>query len=190
MELPENNQEPAANVQTSAMEDAPPARRTVWTRKQQIIRLMWGTLGKAVWVLCPCMRSRILRMFGASIGSGCQLARRIEITIPWNLQMGNNCKVAEHAILYNLGKITLGDNVRIDTRAHLCAGTHDMRDTTFPLLRPPISIGDNCYIGVDAYLAPDVSLGPNTIVHARTSVYKSNDGNEELQGNPAKVVTQ
>jgi putative colanic acid biosynthesis acetyltransferase WcaF len=127
-------------------------------------------------------------MFGATIGRGCSFARRIEITIPWNLSMGDDCHVAEHAILYNLGPITLGNGVRIDTRAHLCAGTHDMRDTTFPLMRPPISVGDDSFIGVDAYLAPGITLGANTIVHPRASVYKSFDGNVELQGNPARVM--
>jgi putative colanic acid biosynthesis acetyltransferase WcaF len=189
METSENNQDAQAEVQTSAMEAAPPKRRTVWTSKQRIIRLMWGTIGKAVWTICPCLRSWILRRFGATIGSNCEFARNIEITIPWNLTMGDHCKVAEHAILYNLGTITLGNNVRIDTRAHLCAGTHDMRDTTFPLLRPPITVHDDSYIGVDAYIAPDVTLGPNTTVYARASVYKSSNGNVALQGNPAKERT-
>ena len=190
MEPTEINNEHTTNSRTSAMEEAPPARRTMWTRKQQIVRILWGTLGKFIWVVFPDLRSWILRRFGATIGTDCAFARRIEITIPWNLHMGNNCRGAEHAILYNLGQITIGDSVRIDTRAHLCAGTHDMRDTTFPLLRPPISLGDGCYIGVDAYIAPDVTLGSNTIVHARASVYKSYDGNVELQGNPAREVQQ
>ena len=91
-------------------------------------------------------------------------------------------------ILYTLGTITLGDNVQVDTKAHLCAGSHDMRDTTFPLTRPPISIGDDCFIGIDAYIAPDVAIGPNTIVHPRASVYGNVDGNCALQGNPARVI--
>lgn len=70
----------------------------------------------------------------------------------------------------------------------MCAGTHDMRDTTFPLMRPPIAVGDDSFIGVDAYLAPGITLGANTIVHPRASVYKSYDGDVELQGNPARAM--
>ena len=174
------------NKQSAAMEKAPPQRKTVWTFKQKIVRLLWGTVGKLMWWVLPSFRSRLIRTFGGKIGKNCSFAKSVEITIPWNLIAGDGCKVASHVILYSLGTITLGNNVRIDTRAHLCAGSHDMRDTTFPLTRPPIFIGDNSYIGVDAFIAPNVSLGEQTIVHPRASVYKNFDGNVELTGNPAK----
>ena len=184
----ENTTKSIAETQKSAMEEAPPQRRTVWTPKQKIIRLLWGTIGRTIWVFLPCSRSSVLRLFGAKIGRGCTFARSVEIIIPWNLKMGNNCQVSERVILYTLGTITLGDNVLIDTKAHLCAGSHDMRDTTFPLTRPPISIGSDSFIGIDAYIAPNVSLGANTKVHPRASVYRSFDDGCELQGNPARVV--
>lgn len=173
---------------SAAMQDAPPARRTVWTTKQRIIRLLWGTAGKFIWTFCPCARSAVLRLFGAKIGRGCSFARTVEIVVPWNLVVGDECHVAEQVILYTLGTITLGQRVRIDTRAHLCAGSHDMRDTTFPLIRPPISIGDDSFIGVDAYISPNISLGANTIVYPRASVYKNYDGDVSLQGNPARPI--
>jgi len=171
-----------------AMEEAPPQRRTIWTTRQRIVRLLWGTIGRAIWIVSPRARPSILRIFGARIGRGCTFARRVEVTIPWNLIIGDECHIAEHVILYSLGTITLGNRVRIDTRAHLCAGTHDMRDSTFPLLRPPISIGDDCFIGVDAYIAPNISLGKNTIVHPRASVYRNFADGTSLQGNPARAI--
>ncbi|MBC8309363.1 MAG: putative colanic acid biosynthesis acetyltransferase [Planctomycetes bacterium] len=184
----DNSTQNIAETQKTAMEQAPPQRRTVWTRKQKVVRLLWGTFGRILWVFLPHARSSVLRLFGAKIGRGCTFARSVEIIIPWNLKMGNNCHFSEHVILYTLGTISLGDDVRIDTKAHLCAGSHDMRDTTFPLTRPPISIGSDSFIGIDAYVAPNVSLGENTIVHPRASVYRSFDGGCELQGNPARVV--
>jgi putative colanic acid biosynthesis acetyltransferase WcaF len=189
MESTEQKSNPKESNQTVAMEKAPPKRRTVWTTKQRLVRLCWGTFGRLFWVLCPCWRSQILRFFGAKIGKGCTFSRQIEIVIPWNLVVGDDCHIGEYVILYTLGTITLGSRVRIDTRAHLCAGTHDMRDTTFPLLCPPISVGDDSFIGVDAYIAPDISLGANTIVHPRASVYKSFQDGVELQGNPAKIIS-
>ena len=171
------------------MEQTPPKRKTVWTLKQRIIRFLWGTLGKLMWCVFPCCRSGLIRLFGGSIGKNCSFARSCEITIPWNLIMGDDCKIASHVILYSLGTITLGNNVRVDTRAHLCSGSHDMRDTTFPLTRPPIFIGDFSYIGVDAFIAPNVSLGEHSVVHPRASVYKNFDGHVELIGNPAKEMS-
>jgi putative colanic acid biosynthesis acetyltransferase WcaF len=186
MESNEKNQD--VQSRTKAMEKAPPTRRTAWPIVQLFLRVIWGTFGFVLWTTLPFCRSFLLRVFGAKVGRGCTFSRTVQITIPWNLIIGNDCHFADHSILYSLGIITLGNNVRIDTRAHLCAGSHDMKDTTFPLVRPPISVGDGSFIGVDAYVAPGVSLGSNVIVHPRTSVYRSFEDSVELLGNPAKVV--
>jgi len=184
----ENNENNRDLQRTSAMEKAPPRRRTAWPIVQLFLRVLWGTVGWFLWVLFPFCRSLLLRIFGAKVGKNCTFARTVQITIPWNLVIGNDCHFAEHCILYSLGTITLGDRVRVDTRAHLCAGSHDMKDTTFPLTRPPISVGEDSFIGVDAYIAPSVSLGAHTIVHPRASVYGSFDSPVELMGNPAKAL--
>jgi len=60
MEHTKINQEQSTSTQSSAMEEAPPARRTMWTRKQQIVRILWGTLGKFIWVVFPGTPSMIL----------------------------------------------------------------------------------------------------------------------------------
>ena len=188
MHSTESTSKKEAVSQTRAMEKAPPQRRTVWTLKERIIRLLWGTVGRLFWCLLPVFRSTLINLFGGKVGKGCTFARSVEVTIPWNITMGDDCHVANHVILYSLGPITLGNHVRIDTRAHLCAGSHDMRDTTFPLTKPPISIGDDSFIGVDAYISPNITLGANTIVYPRASVYKNYDGDVSLQGNPARSI--
>ena len=173
--------------QQEAMSTAPPARRSAWTTRQKIIRLLWGTLGRLGWQAAS-LRPTMLRLFGGTVGSGCRLARRVDIAIPWNITLGDDVIVHERAILYSLGMITIGSGTIIDVRAHLCAGSHDMRDTRFPLTRPPITIGARNRIGVDVYLAPDVTLGDDCVVHHRASVYKSFPTGSELRGNPARIV--
>ncbi|MDP7008217.1 MAG: hypothetical protein QGI78_01445 [Phycisphaerales bacterium] len=175
-------------AQSKAMEAAPPTRRTVWSPLELLIRIVWSTLAHVVWVFVPPLRSTLLRLFGAKVGKKCSFARTVKIIIPWNLEIGDHCNFADEVILYSLGPIIIGDNVRIDTRAHLCAGTHDMKDTTFPLLRPPISIGNDTFIGIDAYIAPNVVVGNKCTIWPRTSVFKSCDNEAELSGNPARVV--
>jgi putative colanic acid biosynthesis acetyltransferase WcaF len=178
----------AADANAERMAAAPPARRSVWTPKQKLVRLAWGTLGRWLWVLVPGARSRVLRAFGAKVGRDCRFHRRVEITIPWHLDLGDGVIVGEGAILYGLGMITIGSNTVLDYGAHLCAGSHDMRDPRFPLTRPPITIGANCTVGIDAYVSPGVTIGDDVVVWARASVYKDVPGGVTVRGNPAQVV--
>jgi putative colanic acid biosynthesis acetyltransferase WcaF len=164
----------------------PPARRSVWTFRQKVIRLIWSTFGRALWISFPRLRPWLIRRFGGGVGPGCRFARSVDIAIPWNLRVGSNVEVGRDVILYALGVITLGDGVVIDDLAHLCAGTHDHTDSRFPLLRPPITIGPGTFIGIDAYIAPDVTLGAGCRVWPRASVYRSFGDGVELRGNPAR----
>lgn len=170
---------------TDAAPHPPPARRSTWTSRQKLVRVAWGVLGRPLWVLLPGARSGLLRWFGARVGAECRFGRDVAITIPWTLDIGDGVEVADRAILYSLGPIRIGDRTRIDVRAHLCAGTHDMNDSRFPLLRPPIEIGADCVIGLDAYVGPDVVLGDGVTVAPRASVFRSFAGPGTLAGTPA-----
>jgi putative colanic acid biosynthesis acetyltransferase WcaF len=174
-------------VQGEAMKASPPVRRTAWTSRQRIVRLLWATVGRVLWQV-PAFRSSVLRLFGGTVGARCRFARSVQITIPWNTIVGDDVQIGERVILYGLGPIRIGSGCVIDVRAHFCAGSHDMRDTRFPLTRPPITIGEKCFIGVDAYIAPDVELGSGCRVQHRASVYKSFPAGTTLEGNPARSV--
>jgi len=174
---------------TTSTPHPPPARRSVWTTRQKVVRVLWGTIGRAAWLLLPGLRPGLLRLFGARIGRRCRFAGAVEIAIPWNLHFGDDVVVAPGVILYGLGPITVGSGTVLDYRAHLCAGTHDMRDSRFPLLRPPVTVGARCLVGVDAFVGPGVELGDDVRVHPRASVYRSFAGPGELAGTPAARVT-
>lgn len=171
-----------ANVR--AVLSAPPARRSPWTRHQKLVRLAWGTIARPVWWLVPGLRPALIRAFGGRVGTGCRIARDVEITIPWNVSLGDRVRIGERAILYSLGPITIGDDTVLDYAAHVCAGTHDFTDTRFTLLKVPITIGARCFVGIDAYLAPGITLGDGCVVLPRASVYKSFGEGTTIGGNP------
>ncbi|USN99865.1 MAG: putative colanic acid biosynthesis acetyltransferase [Phycisphaeraceae bacterium] len=160
----------------------------MWTPRQKLVRLVWDTAGRLLWVLLPAGRPGLLRLFGGACGPGCVFARRVAIMIPWNLRCGARVRVSDGAILYALGPVTIGDDTVIDRDAHLCGGTHDMTDSRFPLAKTPITIGARCVIGADAYIGPDVVLGDDCRVWPRASVYRSFPDGSRLRGNPAKPV--
>lgn len=134
-------------------------------------------------------RRFILRCFGAKIGKGARFRPSVWIEMPWNIEAGELCAVGDYAILYSLGKIRIGKLVVISQYAHLCAGTHDYRHTSFPLITPPIDIGDEAWVAADAFVGPGVTVGARAVVGARSTVVKDVPPNQVVVGNPARVVS-
>lgn len=133
-------------------------------------------------------RAFLLRVFGAKIGGHTTIRRTAKVYIPWNLSMGDWSSLGDHTIVYSLGQITIGDRTSVSQYAHLCAGTHDYRRKDMPLLCPPITIGDDCWIATDAFVGPGVTIGDRSVIGARSSVYKDIPPGKVAVGNPAKPI--
>jgi len=162
-----------------------------WSRKELAGRVLWD-LAHPLFALSPRpfwgWRRVLLRRFGAHVGHDVHIYPTALISIPWNLSIGDESAVGERAILYALGPITIGRRATISQGAHLCAGTHDYRAPTMPLLKRPIAIGDESWVCADAFIGPGVTVGQRTIVGARAVVMKSFGPSLVLGGNPARVL--
>jgi putative colanic acid biosynthesis acetyltransferase WcaF len=133
-------------------------------------------------------RRLLLRLFGAKIGVGVRVRPSANIEMPWNLNLADGVVIGDHAILYSLGPITIGQRTVVSQYAHLCAGTHDYRDPDFPLLRPPITVGAGVWIAADAFIAPGVAIGDRAVVAARATVVKDVPPDQVVGGNPARFI--
>lgn len=164
-----------------------------YTRREQMGRVAWAFVWPA-FALSPRpfwgWRRFLLRGFGAKIGQDVHIYPSVRIIIPWNLEIGDQTAVGDRAILYSLGKITLGNRVTISQGAHLCAGSHDWRKPDRPLTKPPITIEDDVWVCADAFIGPGVSVGQGVIVGARSVVMKSVVEFHVVVGNPAQVLKQ
>ncbi len=197
-QLPAPPQTDRAPIETAAPTPVPPKKdapfRSPWTLKQNIGRALWMISSAVLFRLSfhnwYAWRRLLLRLFGARIGRGVRIRPSVKIEIPWNLTIDDQAVVGDHAILYCLGQIHIGHRVVISQYAHLCAGTHDFDDPTFPLVKPPITIGDNCWIAADVFVGPGVIVGANTVVGARSSVFKTLPENVIAAGSPAKVLKE
>lgn len=166
-------------------------RASKWTAKEQAGRVAWALL-HPVFALSPRpfwgWRRMLLRLTGARVGQGVHIHPSVRITIPWNLTLGNDTSVGDRAILYALGPITIGERATISQGAHLCAGSHDWRDPTMPLTKPPIVVGDEAWICADAFIGPGVNVGDRAIVGARGVVMSDVDPDAVVVGNPARLI--
>lgn len=162
-----------------------------WTRRELAGRVLWGLAAPLFW-LSPRpfwgWRTALLRLYGARIGVRAHVYPSARITIPWNVELGDNCAIGDRAILYALGPITIGPRTTISQGAHLCSGSHDWRDPAFPLVKPPIHIGADVWICADAFVGPDVTIGDGAIVGARAVVMKNVAPAAIVAGNPAREI--
>ncbi|MEM9347284.1 MAG: WcaF family extracellular polysaccharide biosynthesis acetyltransferase [Planctomycetota bacterium] len=163
-----------------------------WSFKGKVARAIWMTIGSKLFRFSfhnwYRYRRILLRLFGAKIGKNVVIRPSAHIEIPWTLHIDDNASIGDKAIIYSLGMIHIGKRAIISQYAHLCAGTHDYTDHTFKLLRTPITIGDDCWVGTDAFIGPGVTIGTLSVVGARSSVYKNVPPGKVAVGNPAKII--
>lgn len=163
-----------------------------WTRKQLLGRALWEYIGAPLFAFTPrpvwVVRRMLLRMFGARIAHGVHIFPSVRIAVPWNLEIGQNAAVGDRAILYSLGTISIGAAVTISQHAHLCAGTHDYRSATLPLIKAPIAVGEGAWVCADAFVGPGVSIGAYAILGARAVATRNVADWTIAVGNPARPV--
>lgn len=169
---------------------AEPPRKSPWSRRDNAVRALWALCFATVWKLVPTdtARAGLLRRFGATVGRGVKIHRDVHIEIPWHLSIGSGTIVCRGAILYCLGRVTIGERCLIGPFVHLCAGTHDYTDPAFTLLREPITIGDDCVLMSDAFVAPRVTLANGTVLRPRCGAFRDTEPHTTYAGNPGRPV--
>jgi putative colanic acid biosynthesis acetyltransferase WcaF len=166
-------------------------RARKWSARELAVRALWElSYPLFAWSPRPFWgwRRCLLRLFGARVGRQVRVHPTVRIAVPWNIAIGDHSSVGDRAILYALGTITIAERVTVSQGAHLCAGTHDYRDPTMPLLKSPIDIEKDVWICADAFIGPDVRVGARAIVGARCVALGDVEANVVVIGNPAQVL--
>ena len=157
----------------------------------KIRRVLWQLAGP-LFFLSPRhlygWRNLLLTAFGAKIGSRVQIYPSVKVFAPWQLEVGDHSTIGDHARIYNVGRIAIGELVTISQHTHLCSGSHDYCRSDMKLLRLPISIGRNSWICADAFIGPGVTVAENAIVGARSAVFNDVEQNTIVGGNPARFI--
>jgi putative colanic acid biosynthesis acetyltransferase WcaF len=133
-------------------------------------------------------RAFLLRCFGAKVGRGVHIYPNVEIWAPWNLELSDECGIANKAILYSQDKIFIGRRAVISQGAHLVTGTHDYTKPGFPLITFPILIRDNVWIAAEAFIHPGITINEGCIIGARAVVTRDMPPWMICAGNPCKPI--
>lgn len=165
-----------------------------WTPRELAGRALWELLRSPLFTLTPrplwAWRRGVLRLFGAKIGRNSHIHPSVRIVIPWNLEMGDFAAIGDRAIIYNLGRVSIGARATVSQSAHLCAGTHDYRLADMPLVKATIRIEEGAWICADAFIGPNVTVGRLAIVGARAVATRDVEEKTIVVGNPARVIGQ
>lgn len=159
---------------------------------ERVLRIVWLVVYRLAYRPVPrsfnLWHRSILRLFAAKVGRRCVIYPSAEVYFPWRLCIGDYSVIADRVKVYNLAKICIGEHTVISQHCHLCAGTHDYTKGHMPLLRFPITIGNEVWICTDAFIAPGVTVGDGAVVGARACVFKSVEPLTVVGGNPARFI--
>ena len=166
---------------------------TGWRCGSPVQRILWIPFCRplvASWIPGTFWRHILLRLFGASIGSGGRIKPRVCITAPWNLTIGDHCWLGEELWIDNLAKVVIGDHVCLSQGAYLCTGNHDFRSGQFDLRLGPITVHSQAWIAAQSVLGPGVTVGAGAIVSLGAVALADVPAYSIVRGNPAAVINQ
>lgn len=131
------------------------------------------------------IKAVFLSWFGAKIGKGIIIKPRVNIHMPWKLELGDDSWIGEEVFILNFEPVKIGKNVCISQRAFLCGGNHDYLDPAFKYRNGPITIQDGAWVGANCFVGPNITIGTDTVVAAGSVVTSNLTPNSVYKGNPA-----
>jgi putative colanic acid biosynthesis acetyltransferase WcaF len=133
-------------------------------------------------------RAWLLRRFGANVGRNTVIRPTVTITYPWKVSIGDYAWIGDHAVLYSLGEIRVGEHAVVSQGCYLCAGDHDATLENFPIRARDIRVADQAWVASDVFVGPGVTIGRGAIVGARSSVFADMPEGMVCFGHPCQPV--
>jgi len=135
-------------------------RRFIWT---------WCARPLFRWSPHPAygFRRFLLRLGGMQLGRRVRCRRTVDIDYPWNVRLDDLVMVSDDVLLRAGSPIHIGSRCVISQYCSLLTEVRDPAATGHPLLRGPITIGDDCWVATDTLVLPGSTLEPGVVVGAR-----------------------
>ena len=129
---------------------------------------------------------------------------RINGRVPWpvhfssrilywkNIIVGNCCAPGMSSSCYIQARngIVFGYNIRVGPGVGIISSGHDLNNYDLHIQEPPIKIGNNVWIGMNAVIMPGVTIGDNVVVGAGSIVTSDIPSDSIAAGNPCRVVKE
>lgn len=132
----------------------------------------------------------LLVAFGAKVGCGVVIKPRVNVYLPWRLEIGDHSWIGEEVFILNYDWVKIGGHACVSQRVFLCTGNHNFRDEKFSFCSAPICVGDGAWVGATTFVGPGVEIGDEVVVTAGSVVLKSLPAGMVCSGNPALPRSQ
>lgn len=131
---------------------------------KELLWLFFSALVFSTWLPGSGWRVSLLRLFGASIGTGVVIKPRVVVKFPWKLSIGDYSWVGEDTWIDNLAPVAIGAHACISQGVYLCTGSHDWSLSSFDLITRPIEVSDQAWLGAFSRVAPGVKVGQGAVL--------------------------
>ncbi|KAL1964708.1 hypothetical protein VTN77DRAFT_6734 [Rasamsonia byssochlamydoides] len=136
-------------------------------------------------------RERLLRTIIGKVGESPVIEPPFHFQYGFNIMIGDRFYANVNLRISDSGMVTIGDRVMIGPNVTIVTEGHDKdvqsrRDGT--VYAKPVSIGDDCWIGVGTTILPGVSIGKGTTIGAGSVVTRDIPPFSVAWGVPARVV--
>lgn len=171
------------------LKDAP-GERTAWGRSRAIVYL-WGIAELLFvtnpWQISSGLRVKVLRAFGAQIGTGVIFRPRTRVRFPWKLHIEDDSWIGEGVWFHNQDHIYVGHDVVISQETFLTTGSHrHKRDMA--LITRPIHIEAGAWITSRCMVLGGSRIGASALVRPMSLVQGHIPAGAVAAGNPAVVT--
>lgn len=129
-----------------------------------------------------------------SVGPSTRISPNVMfMTYGGNIEIGAHCSINPFCVLYGLGGLRIGNNVRIATHSVFVPANHTFADIETPIHLQPeskqgIIIEDDVWIGSGCRILDGVRIGRGSVIGAGAVVTRSIPPFSVAMGVPAKVV--
>ncbi|HWP00113.1 MAG TPA: acyltransferase [Methylococcus sp.] len=125
-----------------------------------------------------------------ALGRDSRIHPHVVIHGPHNVSIGARCAIAEFVHMWGGGGITIGNDVLIASHTVITSLTHDTRATLYreSLIRKPVVIEDNVWIGAGVVILPGIRIGTGAVVGAGSVVTRDVPAGRVVVGVPARPI--
>ncbi len=136
-----------------------------------------------------------VRMLGeVSIGENTKIRPHVILDARHgSISIGSNSSINDNCVIYGMGGLVIGNDVRIAAHTVIVSGNHNFDDPDTPIRQQgvtfsPISIGDDTWIAASVTILAGVVIGNGCVIGAGAVVTKSIAPFSIAVGNPARVI--